>query len=193
MEIRAPDDGIVLTRTAEVGQTANAGGNALFRLARNGEIEMRGEIAERDLAPLAVGQPADVYLTGVAKPFRGKVRLLGAVIDPVTRLGEIRISLTADPALRPGAFARGEVIVGQGERPILPQTAVLSDPQSMYVLVVNDKNVVERRNVRVASTVPDGIVIEEGLTGRERIVTVAGGFLRVGERVEVAPAQAAKP
>jgi RND family efflux transporter MFP subunit len=184
-EIRAPANGIVLTRTAEVGQTASPGGQALFRLARDGEVEMRGQVAERDLAALTVGQPAQVYITGLEKPFEGKVRLLGAIIDPNSRLGEIRIALKPHESLRPGAFARGEVTVGTAKRPVLPQTAVLTDSQGTYVLVVNDQNKAVRRAVQVGNTVPDGLVITDGLKGDERVVTTAGAFLRPGETVKV--------
>jgi RND family efflux transporter MFP subunit len=187
--IRAPSDGTVLTRQAEVGQTATAGGDALFRLAAGGEVEMRGQVAEQDLATLTVGQTASVRLTGVPQPFEGKVRLLGAVIDPQTRLGDIRIALQPAPALRPGAFARGEVVVGNAKRPVLPQTAVLSDTNGTYVYIVNSENKVERRSVRVAGTIAQGIVISEGLSGKERVVATAGGFLRPGEQVEVALAK----
>jgi len=184
-EIRAPASGIVLTRNAEVGQMATPGGDALFRLARDGEVEMRGQVAERDLASLSVGQKAQVYITGVDKPFEGKVRLLGAIIDPNSRLGEIRIALNSDPALRPGAFARGEVVVGAAKRPVLPQTAVLSDTKGTFVLVVNDEQKAERRAVRVGDTVPEGLVISEGLEGDELVITTAGAFLRPGETVKV--------
>ena len=186
-EIRAPTSGIVLTRNAEVGQTATPGGDPLFRIAKDGEIEMRGKVAEQDLPALAVGQPAFVYLTGVPTPFEGRVRLLGAVIDPATRLGDIRIALKPHPVLRPGAFARGEVVVAEAERPVLPQTAVLSDARGTYVYVVNGDNIVERRDVRVGGTIREGIVIAEGLDGTERVVMTAGGFLREDERVAIAP------
>lgn len=187
----APVDGTILVRNAEVGQIASPGGAALFRLASGGEVEMRGQIAEQDLAVLKVGQPASVYITGLSRSFEGRVRLLGAVIDPNTRLGEIRIQLKPDPLLRPGAFARGSVTVDKAERPVLPQTAVMSDSAGTYVFVVNDKNHVERRRVRVSGIIEAGAVIAEGLTGRERIVTTAGGFLRDGEAVTVAPTETA--
>jgi HlyD family secretion protein len=183
----APTDGTVLTRRAEVGQTANPGGEALFRLASGGEIEMRGQVAEQDLTVLTVGQPAAVYLVGSTKPFEGRVRLLGAVIDPQSRLGDIRIALKPDPALRPGAFARGAVSVAKAERPILPQTAVLSDSKGPYVFVIDNDNRVERRDVQVGGTISAGIIITGGLTGQERIVTTAAGFLRAGEKVSIAP------
>ena len=83
----APADGTILTRNIEIGQTANAGGEPLFRLAQGGEVELRGQVAEQDLPLLKLGQAASVHLTGVAQAFHGTVRLLGAVIDPQTRLG----------------------------------------------------------------------------------------------------------
>ncbi|MBS0378361.1 MAG: efflux RND transporter periplasmic adaptor subunit [Proteobacteria bacterium] len=189
--IVAPVDGTVLTRGAEVGQIAAPGGATLFRVASGGEVEMRGQIAEQDLAQVKAGQPATVYLTGIDRPFPGTVRLLGAVIDPNTRLGDIRITLKPDPSLRPGAFARGEVTVAKAQRPVLPQTAVMADANGSYVLLVTDANKVERHPVRVSGVTEAGAVISEGLTGKERVVATAGGFLRDGEEVRVAPAPAA--
>lgn len=187
----APTDGLVLTRRAEVGQTASPGGEALFRLASGGEIEMRGQVAEQDLSVLTVGQQASVFLVGSTKPYEGRVRLLGAVIDPQSRLGDIRIALKPDPALRPGAFARGSVSVSKAERPILPQTAVLSDSKGPYVYVIGNDDRVERRDVQVGGTITAGIIITGGLTGKERIVTTAAGFLREGEKVAIAPTSTA--
>ncbi|MGH8270536.1 MAG: efflux RND transporter periplasmic adaptor subunit, partial [Steroidobacteraceae bacterium] len=125
--IVAPVEGIVLTRNAEVGQIAGSGGTALFDLEDGGQVEMIGQVAEQDMANLKVGQSADVYLIGNPRPFVGHIWLLGAVIDPQSRLGEVRIALTPDPALRPGAFARSGVTLARAERPVLPQTAVMAD------------------------------------------------------------------
>ena len=185
--IRAPTDGIVLTRTAEVGQAVMPGSPALFRLARGGEMEMRAQVAEQDLPRLKVGQSTEVRITGVAAPYDGKVRLLPAAIDPQTRLGEVRVTLPRDPNLRPGAFARGDVKVGSDVRPIVPQTALLSDSRGSYVLIVPEDGHVQRREVRVGGAQPTGIVIDRGLDGNERIVTTAGAFLHEGEFVRVAP------
>jgi RND family efflux transporter MFP subunit len=185
--ITAPVEGTVLTRRAEVGQIANPGGDALFRVASGGEVEMRGQIAEQDLAQVKTGQPATVYLTGIDRPFAGEVRLLGAIIDPATRLGDIRIQLKPDPALRPGAFARAEVTVNKAQRPVLPQTAVMADTSGSYVLVVDAAEKVERRPVKVSGTTDTGVIIAHGLAGNERVVATAGGFLRDGETVKVAP------
>jgi RND family efflux transporter MFP subunit len=188
--IAAPVEGTVLTRKAEAGQIANPGGEVLFRVASGGEVEMRGQIAEQDLAQVKTGQAATVYLTGIERAFTGQVRLLGAIIDPQTRLGDIRIQLKPDPALRPGAFARAVVAVSQSQRPVLPQTAVMADARGSYVLIVNSADKIEKRPVRVSGTTDSGVIIAEGLSGRERVIATAGGFLRDGEAVKIAPAAA---
>lgn len=184
-ELHAPEDGIVLTRAAEIGQAVTAGTPPLFRLARGGEVEMKAMVAEQDLPKLKVGQPAQVSITGVATAFNGKIRLLPAVIDPQSRLGEVRVTLPHDRNLRPGAFARGEAQVASDVRPIVPQTAFLADSRGSYVLIVGAGDRVERRAVRFGGAQPTGIVIAEGLNGSERVITTAGAFLHEGEQVRV--------
>src|SRR5271165_1108080 len=188
-DVRAPADGMILTRNVELGQTATPGGPALFRLAQGNEIELRGEVAEQDLPQLKLGQGARVSLTGVSEVFEGRVRLLGAVIDPQTRLGMVRITLQPNPNLRPGAFARAEVTISNAQRAVLPQTAVLSDEKGSYVLVVDAQNKIERRHVRLSGVVPNGVTIAEGLGVQDQVVATAGGFLQEGEVVK--PARAA--
>jgi HlyD family secretion protein len=183
-DVRAPADGIILTRNVEVGQTSMPGGEALFRLSKDGETELRGQVAEQDLPLLKVGQVVDVKLTGTTNVYQGHIRLLGAIIDPATRLGTVKIALTPDPNLRPGAFARAEVTVSNAERAVLPQTAVLTDDKGSYVLVVNAQGKVERKSVRVTGMVPGGVTIAEGVNPRDQIVTTAGAFLQEGETVK---------
>ena len=181
--VRAPADGIILTRNVEVGQTATPGGEALFRLSEGGEVELRGEVAEQDLPLLKVGQSVNVRLTGITRAYEGHVRLLGAVIDPQTRLGQVRVSLVPDPNLRPGAFARADVTVSNADRAVLPQTAVLTDDKGSYVLIVNAQHKVERRAVRVSGIVQNGVTIAEGVSSKDQVVATAGAFLQEGELV----------
>jgi len=181
--VRAPADGVILTRNVEVGQTATPGGEALFRLSEGGEVELRGQVAEQDLPLLQVGQSVDVRLTGTSRVYEGHVRLLAAVIDPQTRLGMVRVALTPDPNLRPGAFARAEVTVSNADRAVLPQTAVLTDDRGSYVLIVNAQHKIERRTVHVSGIVRNGVTIADGIGRTDQVVATAGAFLQEGELV----------
>jgi len=184
-EVRAPADGIILTRNVEVGQIASAGGEALFRLSENGDVELRGQVSEQDLPLLKPGQDVAVKLTGTSRVYAGKVRLLGAVIDPQSRLGTVRVALQPDANLRPGAFARAEVTVSNAERTVLPQTAVLTDDKGSYVLVVTAGNKLERRPVHVSGIAGNGVTIADGgLRVQEEVVSSAGAFLQPGEEVK---------
>lgn len=190
----APSDGIVLTRNAEIGQIAVPGASVLFRLARNGEIEMRGQVTEQDMPRLKVGQLAEVRLDGVAQAFTGKLWQIGAIIDPVTRQGTVRIALpAADQNLRPGAFARAEIQVGATAGTILPQTAVLSDELGSYTLIVGAGDKIERRAISVGGARAEGLLVTGGLKGNERVVAIAGAFLRPGEQVSIAVTPGAAP
>ena len=64
------------------------------------------------------------------------------------------------------------------------QSAIMSDDSESYVYIVGDDNKVVRRPIKLGNVTPNGIVIREGLTGQERVVLRAGGFLNEGETVK---------
>jgi HlyD family secretion protein len=60
---------------------------------------------------------------------------------------------------------------------------VLSDDKGNYVYVVNRKNEVERRAIKIGTVSDDGVTIAEGLSGQEAVVLSAGPFLNPGQKV----------
>jgi HlyD family secretion protein len=183
LSIRAPEAGLVLARNVEPGQVVSPGSGALFRIAAGGQLDMRAQVAEQDMAGLRVGQEASVTPVGARERYAGRIWLLEPVIDPQTRLGVARIALPAREGLRVGAFANAEMTGSEAMRPVVPQSAVLSDQNGTYVLTVGAGNVVERKAVRVGTVTAQGVAIGEGLSGTERVVASAGAFLRPGEKV----------
>lgn len=183
LDIRAPTSGLVLSRNVEVGQVVGAGAGALFRIAAGGEMEMRAQVPQQDIASVRVGMPASVTPIGLDRSFAGSVWQVSPVIDPQSRQGEVRIAVPYDFAIRPGGFAEARIGAGATTAPMLPQSAVLSDEKGNYVYIVNAKNEVERRNIRIGSVDDSGVTIVEGLTGQEAVVLSAGPFLNPGQKV----------
>ena len=183
LDIRAPKSGLILARNVEVGQVVSAGSGALFRLAEGGEMEMRAQMSQQDLAFVHVGMPVSVTPTGNDRSFAGRVWQVAPVIDPQSRQGEVRISVPYDAAIRPGGFAEAKIEAGSTAAPLLPQSAVLSDELGNYVYVINSKNLVERRNVKVGSVSDQGVTVTEGISGQESVVLSAGPFLNPGQKV----------
>lgn len=183
LDIRAPDAGIILTRQVEPGQVVSPASGALFRIAQDGRMEMRAQVAEQELAKTRVGQKANVQLVGSPDVFTGTIWLIDPIIDPQARQGLVRIDLGTDRRLRPGAFARGTIATGSVELPRLPQTAVQADEKGSFVMIVDGEDRVQRRDVEVGAITEQGLAIRSGLQGDERVVAAAAAFLNVGEKV----------
>lgn len=184
LDIRAPADGLVLTRAVEQGQVIGAGSGVLFRMAKGGEMELLARVGETDLAPLSVGASASVTPVGGRQSYDGRVWQISSVIDPQTRQGDARIALAYHRDLRPGGFAAARIVSGAAQAPVLPESAIQNDDKGSYVFIVNGNNVVERRDVRVGQVAASGVPVLEGLTGKEKVVILAGGFLSAGQKVE---------
>ena len=184
LNIVAPTSGLILSRSIEVGQVVSPGTGGLFRLARGGEMEMRAQLPQQDLAMIKVGQPASITPIGSDRTFSGSVWQVSPVIDPQSRQGEARIAVPYDPAIRPGGFAEARIAAGATTAPLLPQSAVLSDADGNYVYIINGKNEVERRPIKIGTVGDTGVTIAEGLSGQEAIVLSAGPFLNPGQKVK---------
>ncbi len=183
LDIRAPAAGLVLERKAEPGQIVSPGSGVLFRMAKAGELELLARLGEVDLARMGVGQRATVTPVGSAQSFAGQIWQISPVIDPQTRQGVARISLAYDKALRPGGFASAKIVSGAAAVPLLPESAIQSDPKGSYVYVVGPQNKVVRRGVTVGDVTDAGVTILSGLTGQEAVVVSAGAFLNPGESI----------
>jgi RND family efflux transporter MFP subunit len=190
LDIRAPAAGLVLQRNVEPGQVVGGGSGALFRIARGGEMELRAQLSQQDLAAMKVGLPVQVIPVGSTQAFSGRVWQVSPVIDPQTRLGEARIAVAYNPLLRPGGFAEARVTSGAVDAPLLPQSAVLSDEKGNYVYIVNRNNEAERRDIKIGSVSSAGVTILAGLSGAERVVLSAGAFLNPGQKVAPRRAEA---
>jgi RND family efflux transporter MFP subunit len=184
LNIVAPAAGLVLDRNVEPGQVVGAGGGTpLFSIARGGEMEALFDLNEDDLAVLHVGSTATVRPVGSDKTFTCQVWQISPIIDAQDRQGIARCAMPYDPALRPGGFVSGDVSRGAIVAPRLPESAIQSDEQGSFVFIVNRQNRVERRNVKTGIVTEEGIAIVQGLTGAERVILRAGGFVNEGDKV----------
>lgn len=183
LNVLAPASGLILARNVELGQIVSPGSGALFRLAEGGQMEMRAQLAQQDLAFIHVGMPAQVTPVGSSTSVTGNVWQVAPVIDAQSRLGDVRVAIPYTPAIKPGGFASVRITAGEAAAPLLPQSAVLSDEKGNYVYIVNARNEVERRDVTIGNVSDTGVTISSGLSGNEAVVLSAGPFLNPGQKV----------
>tara|TARA_Y100000815_G_scaffold11140_1_gene10025 strand:- start:653 stop:1849 length:1197 start_codon:yes stop_codon:yes gene_type:complete len=183
LNIVAPASGLVLERNIEPGQTVSAGISSAFVIAQGGQMELRAQVGESDLQKLSVGVPAEVTPVGSDKTYTGQIWQIEPTVDAQSRQGTARIALNYEPGLRPGGFASTTIRSGTTVAPLLPESAVLADNNGTYVYIVDKANTVQRRPIETGMVTANGIAVTKGLTGDERIVATAGGFLNPGEAV----------
>ena len=183
LNVTAPSAGLILARNVELGQIVSPASGALFRLAEGGAMEMKAQLAQQDLAYVHVGMPAQVTPIGADTSVSGTVWQVAPIIDPQSRLGLVRIAVPYSSAIRPGGYAEAKISSGTTSAPLLPQSAVLSDDRGNYVYIVNAKNEVERRDIKIGTVNEDGVTIASGLSGNEAVVLSAGPFLNPGQKV----------
>ncbi|NCN84913.1 MAG: efflux RND transporter periplasmic adaptor subunit [Sphingomonadales bacterium] len=183
LSIVAPKAGFVLERNVEPGQTVTQGSGTLFLLAQDGEMELQAQLGEADLANVSVGTTTQVTPVGADKTLTGQIWQISPIIDPQTRQGIARIALGYDSALRPGGFANARIESGTSDASVLPESAVLNDSKGSFVYIIGPDNKAIRRDVVVGSVSSAGLSITSGLTGNEKVVLRAGGFLNPGETV----------
>ena len=184
LDIRAPAAGLVLTRQVEPGQIISSASGVLFRMAQGGELEMRAQLSESDLATIRTGARAEVSPVGATQRFAGQVWQVSPIIDAQSRQGVARIALSYDPALRPGGFASATLTGGTSQLPQLPQSAILSDDQGNFVYIVGAGDKVVRRAVKLGPIGEQDVAIASGLNGDERVVVSAGAFLNPGQQIK---------
>ena len=181
-EIKAPTDGLILSRAARLGAIASSAGGGLFEIARNGLIELDAAVSETVLASLEVDQAVSVTLAGASEPVEGHIRLVSPKVDETTRLGQVKIALAPSPNLRTGMFARGTVEIARNRGVVVPQTAVVVDGDTSVVQIVKD-GTIESRKVSTGIASDGKIEITQGVQEGESVVALAGTFVRDGDAV----------
>ena len=188
--IRAPVSGLIISRSVTRGQIV-AAGTELFRVVRDGRLELDARVPETELGLVRAGQAATIS-SDQAGQTQGQVRIVTSEVDAQTRLGVARISLTNPGALRPGMFARAVINVGAQPAMTVPTAALLYRDNKAGVFIMTGPNTVRFQPVTVLSRSEAQIAVE-GLPASARVVVEGAGFLADGDTVRIVAPQANTP
>jgi multidrug efflux pump subunit AcrA (membrane-fusion protein) len=176
--LRAPAAGLVTQVNTIVGAPASPQAGPMFRISVNNEIELDAEVPAVHMLKLNPG--ANVRISRDNAPdLVGRLRLVSPQIDRATQLGHVRISLTSNPSLKLGMFARANIDAKRSCGVAIPRTAI----DHLTVQVVKG-NTVETRKVRVGLVSDTSTEILEGLDVGEIVVADAGSSLHDGDQIK---------
>jgi RND family efflux transporter MFP subunit len=187
--ILAPVDGYVSVKSAVLGQVVQAGAE-LFRIVRDGRLEVDARVSEHDLFAIAPGQ--SVRVTDPAgRVIEATVRAVAPIVDRKSRLGTVQVALPLDSGLKPGMFARAEIATDRTVAQAVPQGALVWRNGHNGVFTIRD-GTASLRPVKTGSRHDGWIEITEGLASGDRVAVAGAGFLKDGDRVRVELAEAGR-
>lgn len=189
--IRAPFAGRLGIRQINVGQYLDTG-KPIVSLQSLTPIYADFSLPQQDLAELSPGMK--VRLRTDAYPersFEGTLTAINPGLDATTRSVGLQATVeNADQVLRPGMFARVEVLLPEAaDELVIPLTAVLSAPFGDSVYVIESKPAagkgapqltVRQQFIRTGRSRGDFVTVESGLKAGERIVSAGVFKLRNG-------------
>ena len=181
----ADADGVITAVQAEVGQVV-AAGTPVVKLARTAEKEVRVSIPEdqievlRQVTDLAVKTWANSKVA-----ISGRLRELSPIADPATRTYTAKISLPrAGPEIRLGMTATVQFAAPALPGIHLPMTALVNSKEGTAVWVV-ESGVVKLVPVQVVSATGTDVLIAQGLSAGQSVVTAGVNQLRPGQKVSL--------
>jgi RND family efflux transporter MFP subunit len=182
--IASPIDGAVVERQGSVGQYLAAGA-PVVTIVRLHPLRLRLSVPEREATSVRGGQPVRVSVDGDTSVYPGTVARLSPAVAEQNRTLLIEAEVpNASNRLRPGSFAKAEVVVQADDRVVtVPMTALITFAGVEKVLTVKDGKSEEVR-VTTGRRLGDRIEIVTGLKAGQPVVDSPGN-LTGGQAVTV--------
>ena len=186
-QVKAPDSGVISSRTASVGAVLGLG-TELFRIIRGNRLEWRADLVSTELFRIKPGQKVRITDSNGSE-VNGQVRMLAPTVDAQNRTGMVYVDLpsSAQSVLKPGMFVRGEFEFGSTPAMLLPQQSLVVRDGFQKVYVVGPDQRVKLFKVTVGRRQADMIEITDGLPKDVNVVVRGAGFLTAGDLVKVVP------
>ena len=187
MQIKAPFSGVIVDLPYYTPSTKVEANSLMFKLMDYSKLYLEISLAEKDLAFVKTGQK--VKITNYTIPedtLSGIISQISPAINADTRSFKTVININnSDLLMRPGMFAKGEIIVASVDSTIvIPKNVILSKQRGNTVFVV-DKGLAQERVVSFGLENPDEVQIISGLKKSDRLVIKGFETLRNRSKVKV--------
>lgn len=181
-KILAPDHGRILQRNIHIGDTSSAA-TPFFIMSRNSRLELAAQVNSNDLPKIHEGQEVSIIASSNEK-IKGHVRLVSPQVDPITRLGKVRIDFPESSLLKSGMFVSAEVILKQKTGLSVPVNCVISSDGKSHVFLLDGKHA-SRRSVETGLQNSKYVQIDSGLQKGQLVIVKGARFLSNGDAVRL--------
>ncbi len=183
--VSAPIDGIIAKRSTEPGQMASPSASALTLVSLD-TVYFEAQVPEIDLSSVRLGMPVEVQLDAYkGRTFSGRIAKLYPTGSTSSRSFTVRVAVPNEAgALRPGMFARGQVVQEKRSGVVVPKDAVIRTDSGPVVFVAEGNKAV-KRPIEPGLSTAEILEVKKGVSAGEKIVVTGQSGLRDGAPLQI--------
>ena len=183
--IRAPFNGVLTEKKADVGTLASPG-LAIFTVEDVHRYRLEATVNENDLQYVRTGEQVAVAIDALGnEALKGKVAQIVPAADPASRTFLVKIEIPPDLRLRSGLFGRAQFSRGARQALLIPRSAVVERGQLQGIYVLDQNKVASLRYITLGKTSGAEVEVLAGIQDGERVVAKPGAVDLNGKRIEV--------
>lgn len=194
--LKAPLNGQVSARLAQNGERLGIDAR-IAELVDLSAFEVEVALSPAAAANVSPGQPARLRIEGFDQPVEARVARINPSVQTGSRSVLLYLQLAAQPGMRQGLFAQGDILTGQREVAAVPLSAVRNDKPAPYVQIIRDGKVahvavrLQRQGLAAEEPMID-VSDQAGLEAGTPVLRATAGLIREGTavRTNAAPSQA---
>jgi len=188
--VTAPFSGTIVARNVEVGSLVQAGSASangwLFKLSQTDRLRIQVNVPQNYAKLVTPGMEAELAVRELGSDaFPGKVARTAGAFDPATRTILVELIVAnSDGRLMPGMYGQVRFHV-EDDRPniVIPVTALIVGGDGLQVAVLDGKDAVQFKKVKVLRDLGKEVEVSEGLAAKERVINNPRDTLQEGQHV----------
>ena len=186
-QVKAPFDGVVVKRHVKIGNLIQ-NATAVFDIIDFNSLQAKINVPEHQLSIMKTGLDVQFEFDALDHSIiSGKVIRISPIIDSNSGTFEITVSIdNSDMSLRPGLFAKANIIIDQKNDVILvDKDAIIREDELAFVYVVTEGTKINKTQVTLGYEMEDSFEIKSGLSSGQEVVTTGKNNLTPSASVNV--------
>lgn len=189
--LRSPFDGSIQARLANLGEFLPAG-SPVVKLVKTDPLRLRLDVPERDAAAVRLNQTVRLSVEGDTNLHTGTLTRVSPAIDEQTRMLVVEADVRNNGTLRPGLFARAQIVTQSDDTGLAVPAASLIVFAGLEKVVAVQAGKAQERVVETGRRGAGWVEIKSGLAAGDQVVLDPGN-LRTGEAVTTSGAAVTSP
>ncbi len=185
--VKAPFDGVVVKRLVKIGNLIQ-NATAVFEVVDFNSLQAKIDVPEHQWSYMKPGLAVQFEFDAVADQSHvGEVIRVSPVVDSSSGTFEVTVSIdNSDMSLRPGLFAKADVIVDQKNDVVLvDKDAIIREDELSFVYLLKNTDEVDKVAVELGYEMPDAFEVVAGLTAGQEVITTGKNNLTPDVKVNV--------